>query len=137
VDALLWTLVAVFVALVLLTIVAWWLLRRVARPPQALVQRIGKLPWRAKAGLALALLRDPRLPLITRLIIPAVVLYLALPIDIIPDFIPLLGQLDDVLVLLVALRLVLRSMPEGLLEEHIARLEQLHQKLPAGEGPIR
>ena len=136
-DALLWTLVAVLVSLVLLTIVAWWLLRRVARPPQALVQRIGKLPWRAKAGLALALLRDPRLPLITRLIIPAVLLYFALPIDIIPDFIPLLGQLDDVLVLLVALRLVLRSMPEGLLEEHIARFEQLHQNLPAGEGPIR
>ena len=136
-DALLWTLVAVFVSLVLLTIVAWWLLRRFARPPQALVQRIGKLPWRAKAGLALALLRDPRVPLMTRLIIPAVVLYFALPIDIIPDFIPLLGQLDDVLVLLVALRLVLRSMPEGLLEEHIARLEHLHQRLPASEGPIR
>lgn len=136
-DALLWTLVAVFAALVLLTIVAWWLLRRVARPPQALVQRIGKLPWRAKAELALALLRDPRLPLMTRLIIPAVLLYFALPIDIIPDFIPLLGQLDDILVLLVALRLVLRSLPDGLLEEHIDRLEQLHQKLTAGEGPIR
>ncbi len=136
-DAWLWALVAVLVSLVLFALVAWWLLRRVARPPQALVQRIGKLPWRAKAALALALLRDPRLPLTTRLVIPAVVLYLILPLDIIPDFIPLLGQLDDVLVLLVALRVVLRSLPEGLLEEHIARLERLHQNLPAGEGPIR
>ncbi len=136
-DAWLWALVAAVGALLLFALVAWWLLRRVARPSQALVQRIGKLPWRAKAALALALLRDPRVPLTTRLVIPAVLLYFALPIDIIPDFIPLLGQLDDVLVLLIALRLVLRSLPEGLLEEHIARLEQLHQKLPADEGPIR
>ncbi len=136
-DALLWTLVAAALALVLLAIVGWWLLRRLTRTPQPLVRRMVKLSWRAKAKLALALLRDPRLPLAPRLLIPAVVLYLALPLDIIPDFIPVLGQLDDVLILLVALRLVLRSIPEPLLEEHISRLEQLHSNLPASEEPIR
>jgi uncharacterized membrane protein YkvA (DUF1232 family) len=123
-----WALIGALVALLVLAIATPWLLRRLARPQQALVRRIGKLPWRAKAQLAFALMRDPRLPISVRLVIPAAVLYLALPLDLIPDFIPILGQLDDILVLLVAMRLIMRSIPEALLDEHIARLERFEPR---------
>jgi uncharacterized membrane protein YkvA (DUF1232 family) len=124
VDAWLWALVGLLAALLLLAIAAWWLLRRLPAQTRALARRIARLPWRAKGTLALALLRDRRLPLRVRLVIPAVVLYLALPLDIIPDFIPVLGQLDDVFIVLVAVALLLRSLPEGLLEEQILRIER-------------
>jgi uncharacterized membrane protein YkvA (DUF1232 family) len=123
-----WALIGAIVALLILAVATPWLLRRLARPQQALVRRIGKLPWRAKAQLACALMRDPRLPISVRLVIPAAVLYLVLPLDIIPDFIPILGQLDDLLVLLVAMRLIMRSIPEALLDEHIARLERIEPR---------
>ena len=123
-DAWLWALLASIAGGLLAIVVAWWLLRRFARPPQALLERIGRLPWRAKARLAVALFRDRRIPLRVRLVIPALVLYLAMPLDIIPDFIPIIGQLDDVLVVLIGLRLLLRGLPEGLLEEHLTALEK-------------
>ena len=44
--------------------------------------------------------------------------YLALPFDLVPDFIPVAGQLDDVIVVGLVLRAVLRSGPPGLLREH-------------------
>ncbi len=124
-EAWLWALFgAAILGLLLAVIAAWWLLRRFARPPKVLVERIGRLSWRQRLSLAVGLVRDPRLPLRVRLLIPAVLLYLVLPLDIIPDFIPVIGALDDILVVLIALRLLLRSVPEALLEEHIARLEQ-------------
>lgn len=44
--------------------------------------------------------------------------YLALPFDLVPDFIPVAGQLDDALLLALVLRAVLRSGGEDLLREH-------------------
>lgn len=55
------------------------------------------------------LLRDPRVPRSRKLLLGALALYLALPFDIVPDFVPVAGALDDVL--LVAL--VLRSLVKG------------------------
>jgi uncharacterized membrane protein YkvA (DUF1232 family) len=46
-----------------------------------------------------------------------------MPLDIIPDFIPVIGHLDDVLVLLVGVAVLLRFTPRAVLEEHLARLE--------------
>jgi uncharacterized membrane protein YkvA (DUF1232 family) len=64
------------------------------------------------------LLRDPRVPRRRKLVLVLLAAYLASPIDLVPDFIPVAGQLDDVLVLALALRLVLRSGGGGLLREH-------------------
>lgn len=64
------------------------------------------------------LLVDPRVPRSRRLILAALLLYLLLPIDIVPDFIPVIGQLDDVLVAALALRYALRSGGPELLREH-------------------
>ena len=48
----------------------------------------------------------------------AALAYLAMPLDIVPDFIPLAGQLDDAIVVALALRSVLRGCGEALLREH-------------------
>ena len=55
------------------------------------------------------LARDSRISRPRRLILFAVLAYLALPIDLVPDFLPGLGQLDDAVLLAVALRLLVHG----------------------------
>jgi uncharacterized membrane protein YkvA (DUF1232 family) len=54
------------------------------------------------------LLRDPRVPRRRKLLLSLAVGYLASPIDLIPDFIPLVGQLDDAILLTFVFRHLLR-----------------------------
>ena len=70
------------------------------------------------------LLRDERVPLRRKLLLVAVGCYLALPFDLIPDFIPVAGQLDDVLVVAFVPRRFLRSGGEPLVREHWPGPEQ-------------
>jgi uncharacterized membrane protein YkvA (DUF1232 family) len=63
------------------------------------------------------LLADPRLPRRHKLLLALLLPYLALPFDLVPDFIPVAGQLDDAIVVALVLRVVLRARPE-LLAEH-------------------
>jgi uncharacterized membrane protein YkvA (DUF1232 family) len=95
---------------------------------RALVRRIVRLPLRSKLRLALALARDLRIPLVVRAIPPGLVLYLATPIDLIPDFIPVIGHLDDMVILIVGVGLLLRFTPRDVLEDHVARLESAERK---------
>ena len=125
-DTWLWALLAILVTLSASVVVVRLLLRRLARPPKELLERIGRLSWRERLDFGLALVRDSRLPLSLRLVIPAVGLYLIMPLDIIPDFIPVIGALDDVLIVLVALRLILRSIPADVLDEHLRLVEDGH-----------
>src|SRR6187399_1063502 len=64
------------------------------------------------------LAHDPRVPRRRKLLLLALVGYLALPFDLVPDFIPVAGQLDDVLVVALVLRRFLRSGGEPLVREH-------------------
>jgi len=64
------------------------------------------------------LLADPRIPRRRKSAIVVLLGYLALPFDLIPDFIPVAGQLDDALAVGLVLRLVLRSGGPALLDEH-------------------
>ena len=64
------------------------------------------------------LLRDPRVPLRHKLLLGALAGYLAMPFDIVPDFIPVAGHLDDVLVAFFTLRAVLKGTRGDLLREH-------------------
>ena len=108
---------------VVLGVVAWLIWRRVDLEQRTLVKRVIRLRLRDKLQLAVALAREPRIPLAARAIPPALILYLATPIDVIPDFIPVIGQLDDLLIVVIGVGLLLRFTPRYVLEEHIARLE--------------
>ena len=64
------------------------------------------------------LLRDPRVPRRKKVLLVALAGYLALPFDLIPDFIPVAGQLDDVVIVALVLRSLLRGGGEPLIREH-------------------
>jgi uncharacterized membrane protein YkvA (DUF1232 family) len=64
------------------------------------------------------LLGDERVPRSRKLSLVLLLGYLALPIDLIPDFIPVAGQLDDAILVAVALRFVLRGDGPPVLEQH-------------------
>ena len=64
------------------------------------------------------LLGDRRVPRRRKLLLAGLAGYLALPFDLVPDFIPVAGQLDDVLVVAFVLRRFLRSGGEALVREH-------------------
>ncbi len=66
------------------------------------------LRMRRKLTFVKLLLRDPRVPLHVKAIPLVLGVYLISPIDLIPDFIPVLGYLDDVLITLLALFLILK-----------------------------
>ena len=70
---------------------------------------------REVAALALAL-RDPEAPLVARLVALLVVAYALSPIDLIPDVIPVLGLLDDLVLVPAGIWLVLRLMPAEVME---------------------
>lgn len=69
--------------------------------------------------------RDPRTPWALRLLALAVAAYALSPIDLVPDFIPVLGYLDDLLIVPLGLALVLRLLPPPVLlaaRERAARM---------------
>ena len=64
------------------------------------------------------LLADPRVPRSRKLLLVGLLGYLALPFDLVPDFIPIAGQLDDVIVVALVLRSFVRSGRGELIREH-------------------
>lgn len=69
-----------------------------------------RLVWR--------LLQDGRVPLRSKALIPAALLYLVWPLDILVDLLPFLGQVDDLTAIVLAVVLFLRSAPERVVAEH-------------------
>jgi uncharacterized membrane protein YkvA (DUF1232 family) len=64
------------------------------------------------------LLKDPRVPRRKKLLLVALAGYLALPFDLVPDFIPVAGQLDDVIIVALVLRSFLKGGGEQLVRSH-------------------
>ena len=62
--------------------------------------------------------RDPRVPWYAKAVAVAVAAYAAWPIDLIPDFIPVLGYLDDLIVVPLAIALVIKLIPPEIMAEH-------------------
>ncbi len=77
------------------------------------------LSFSAIPRLVTRLMLDRRVPLGPKLIIPAAIIYLISPIDIVPDMLPALGRIDDVLVLLLAVGLFLGMAPRNVISEHV------------------
>jgi len=64
------------------------------------------------------LLRDPRISRARKLLIIGLIGYLAMPLDLVPDFIPVAGQLDDAILVALVLRAVLRGGGPQTVREH-------------------
>ena len=64
------------------------------------------------------LVSDPRVPRSRRLVLIGLVAYLSMQFDLVPDFIAVAGQLDDALIVALALRTVLRAARAELIREH-------------------
>jgi uncharacterized membrane protein YkvA (DUF1232 family) len=102
-------------------------------------ERFKSLPqvWRT-GRLALRLVRDPRVPTAAKLLFGATVLYMLSPIDVVPDWLPVLGQADDLVVLMAGLNLFLRACPKWLVEEHEGVIDTSRDdRPPASTGPSR
>lgn len=84
------------------------------------VDTVRKLPTYARLIWGLA--RDPRVPPKQKLVLGGIAAYLAFPIDLIPDFIPVIGELDDLAVLILGLDWFIRNAPPDVVEEHMARI---------------
>jgi len=72
--------------------------------------------------------RDPRTPLLVRALAVFVAAYALSPIDLIPDFIPVIGYLDDLLLVPVGLALVVRLTPPEVLESARTQAQQVASK---------
>jgi uncharacterized membrane protein YkvA (DUF1232 family) len=85
--------------------------------------RIARLVWRlpSYARIIWGLLRDPRTPLPLKALLAAGLTYVVVPLDLIPDAVPILGQADDVTVLLLVLDLFIANAPAEVRAEHVAR----------------
>jgi len=62
--------------------------------------------------------RDPRVPWYAKALAIAVAAYATSPIDLIPDFIPVLGYLDDLIIVPLGLALAIRLIPPEVMAEH-------------------
>lgn len=100
-----WLLLAVLIG-VLLIAAAYLVVRSTRRG-----RRFLALPIRGKLLFGRSLLSDPEIPWYAKGLVGITVIYLALPIDLIPDFIPVVGQLDDVLLVVLAIALLLLLVP--------------------------
>jgi len=88
----------------------------------------GQLVWR--------LLQDDRVPTPLKVAIPlGVAVYFIMPLDLIPDFIPLLGQLDDLGVVLLGMTLLINMAPRAVVNEHRAALG-MDLLLPKSRAPL-
>ncbi len=88
-----------------------WLRRNLPRIPLLI-----KMSW--------GLFRDPRVPKPLKAALLGVLAYVASPIDLIPDFIPVLGLADDVLLLFAAMELFVRLAPKDVVAEMEARYDK-------------
>jgi uncharacterized membrane protein YkvA (DUF1232 family) len=70
------------------------------------------------------LLKDPDVPVYLKLLPMAAIAYVIFPIDLLPDFWPLLGQLDDVSALLLGAKLFIEMSPQDVVARHLGMLQQ-------------
>jgi len=82
---------------------------------------------RQEIKLVRLLVSDKRTPTLARLLLWLAAGYLLLPFDIIPDFIPVLGQIDDIIIIPLLVGLAYRIIPEELVREHLCQLQTMRR----------
>jgi uncharacterized membrane protein YkvA (DUF1232 family) len=82
--------------------------------------------------------RDPRVPWYAKALAASVAAYALSPIDLIPDFVPVLGYLDDVVIVPAGILMTVRLIPPGLMEEFRAEADRRanHPASRAGAAAI-
>ena len=85
--------------------------------------RLGRLVVKLPTYLRVVwgLVRDPRTPLGLKGMLLAALAYVVMPVDLVPDAIPIIGQADDLTVLLLVLDLFIANAPAEVRAEHFAR----------------
>ncbi|MCC6382568.1 MAG: DUF1232 domain-containing protein [Dehalococcoidia bacterium] len=86
-------------------------------------RRFLALGMRGKLRFGQVLLGDRGVPLLAKVVIVALVGYLALPFDLVPDFIPVAGQLDDALVITIAILVLLAAVPRDRFDAALSAAE--------------
>ena len=78
--------------------------------------------------------RDPRVPWYAKALALGVAGYALSPIDLIPDFIPIIGYLDDLIIVPLGILAVVKMIPSGIMAEHRAEASRTRQ-MPASRIP--
>ena len=80
--------------------------------------------------------RDPRVPWYVKALAVAVAAYALSPIDLIPDFIPVLGYLDDLIIVPLGIVLVVWLIPPAIMEEHRERASNAKERPLSRAGAV-
>ena len=101
--------------------------------------RMARLIWKLPtyARVIWGLVRDPRTPLHLKGLLAAALVYLVVPFDLIPDAIPILGQADDLTVLMLVLDLFIANAPADVRREHLERAKNGTADLDRDLGKLR
>ena len=78
-----------------------------------------------KLRLSWRLMRDPLVPFWTKLVPVAAIAYILLPTDIVPDVLPVVGQLDDLGVFLLSLKWFVDLSPADIVRRHLAEMSSV------------
>lgn len=74
------------------------------------------------------LIRDPRVPWYAKALLVLVIGYALSPIDLIPDFLPVIGHLDDLVIVPFGIYLSLKLVKSEIVSEHRARIDSLREE---------
>ena len=80
--------------------------------------------------------RDPRTPWYAKALAVAVAAYALSPIDLIPDFIPVIGYLDDLVIVPLGIRLAVQMIPDEVMAECRARANEAGQRPVSRTGMV-
>jgi len=69
-----------------------------------------------------SLKNDKRVPRISKILLGLAVAYFFMPFDLIPDFIPVLGHVDDAIIIPTLIILAIKCIPKGVFAEHYTRI---------------
>jgi uncharacterized membrane protein YkvA (DUF1232 family) len=90
----------------------------------------------ADVRLAWRLMREPRVALVAKAVPALAALYVLSPLDLIPDVLPVLGQVDDLGILILSVKLFLRLCPPAATEFHTAAITSGRRFAPMAPADI-